>query len=76
LVCLVSYSSKIDENRWFGKIAGSDFNGRKQAPKRWSTGMCGIISLDMLYEMNGDKIKLDFDGPTDFVILREELNES
>ena len=23
----------------------------------------------------GDKIKLDFDGPTDFVILREELNE-
>ena len=24
----------------------------------------------------GDKIKLDFDGPTDFVILREELNES
>jgi carbon storage regulator CsrA len=22
----------------------------------------------------GDKVKLDFDGPTEFVILREELN--
>ena len=51
-------------------------NGRKPAPKGWNTGMCGIIILDMLYEMNGDKIKLDFEGPTDFVILREELNES
>ncbi len=24
---------------------------------------------------NGGKIKVDFDGPTDFVILREELKE-
>ena len=24
-------------------------------------------------QAKGDKIKLDFDGPTDFVILREEL---
>ena len=24
----------------------------------------------------GDKVKLDFDGPTDFVILREELSEA
>ena len=24
----------------------------------------------------GDKIKLDFDGPEDFLILREELHES
>ena len=26
-------------------------------------------------QARGEKIKMDFDGPEDFVILREELNE-
>jgi hypothetical protein len=58
------------------KSLGAILNGRKPVLKGGSTGMCGIITLDMLYEMNGDKIKLDFEGPTDFMILREELNVS
>ena len=29
-----------------------------------------------VWHAKGDRIKLDFDGPKDFLILREDLNEA